>query len=147
MLNNHSTLHPWKQTKIILLFLRLHPSTVFHTLLLTVRATPISSKEFLPTAVDIMVIWIKCAHSHHFSSLIPKISMFTLAISFDHFQFALIHRPNIPGSYAILFFTASDFIFTSRHIRSWVLFPLWLSLFILSGAVFLLFPSSILDTY
>ena len=29
-------------------------------------------------------------------------STFTLAISFDHFQFALIHGPNIPGSYAIL---------------------------------------------
>ena len=36
-------------------------------------------------------------------------STFTLAISFDHFQFALIHGPNIPGSYAILLFTASDF--------------------------------------
>ena len=29
-------------------------------------------------------------------------STFTLAISFDHFQFALIHAPDIPGSYAIL---------------------------------------------
>ena len=27
---------------------------------------------------------------------------------FDHFQFALIHGPDIPGSYAILLFTASD---------------------------------------
>ena len=38
-------------------------------------------------------------------------SVFTPAISFlfDHFQFALIHGPHIPGSYAILFFTASDF--------------------------------------
>ena len=26
-------------------------------------------------------------------------STFTLAISFDHFQFALIHEPDIPGSY------------------------------------------------
>ena len=26
----------------------------------------------------------------------------------DHFQFALIHGPDIPGSYAILVFTASD---------------------------------------
>ena len=32
---------------------------------------------------------------------------------FDHFQFALIHGPNIPGSYAILLFTTSDF--TSHH--------------------------------
>ena len=28
--------------------------------------------------------------------------MFTLAITCDHFQFALIHEPDIPGSYAIL---------------------------------------------
>ena len=39
----------------------------------------ISSKGFLPTVVDIMVIWIKFAH-FHFCSLIPKISTFTLAI-------------------------------------------------------------------
>ena len=42
----------------------------------------ISSKGFLATVVDIMVIWIKFAHSRlHFSSLIPKTSMFTLTIS------------------------------------------------------------------
>ena len=40
----------------------------------------ISSKGFLPTVVDIIVIWIKFAHSHHFSSL-TKMLMFTLAIS------------------------------------------------------------------
>ena len=32
---------------------------------------------------------------------------------------------NIPGSYAVLFFTASDFTFTTGHIHSWALFPLW----------------------
>ena len=42
----------------------------------------------------------------------------------DHVQFTLIHGPNIPGSYAILFFTASDFIFTTRHIHNCVLFLL-----------------------
>ena len=47
---------PWKQTEIILSFLRLHPSTAFQTLLLTMMATPISSKGFLPTVEDIMVI-------------------------------------------------------------------------------------------
>ena len=35
----------------------------------------------MPTVVDIMVIWIKFAHSGPFSSLIPKMLMFTLAIS------------------------------------------------------------------
>ena len=53
----------------------------------------------------------------------------------DHSQFTLIHGPNIPGSYAILFFTASDFTFITSHIHSWALFPLWLSLFITSGVI------------
>ena len=51
---------------------------------------------------------------------------------------------NIPGSYAILFFTASDFTSITKHIHNWVLFPLWLSLFIPSGAISLLFYSSII---
>ena len=50
---------------------------------------PISSKGFLPTVVDIMVIWIKITHSGPFYSLIPKISMFTLAIS-------CLTTPNLP---------------------------------------------------
>ena len=44
------------ETEIILSLLILHPSTAFQTLLLTMMATPISSKGFLPTVVDIMVI-------------------------------------------------------------------------------------------
>ena len=65
--------------------------------------------------------------------------MFTLAISvFDHFQLTLIHGPNISGSYAIFFFTALDFTFTSRPIHNWVSSLLWLSLFIPSGALSLL---------
>ena len=56
----------------------------------------------------------------------------------------------IPGSYAMFFFTALDFTFTTRHIHIWALFPLWLSRFILSGATSncpLLFPNFILDTF
>ena len=41
----------------------------------------ISSKGFLPTVVDIMVIWIKWTILVHFSSLIPRMSTFTLALS------------------------------------------------------------------
>ena len=41
----------------------------------------ISSKGFLPTVVDIMVICIKFTLSVHFISLIPKMLMFTLTIS------------------------------------------------------------------
>ena len=75
-------------------------------------------------------------------------SMFTLAIScFDHFQFTLIHGPNIPGSCAILFFTASGFTSITSHIHNWALFSLWHHLFILSGVISSLFSSSILSTY
>ena len=73
--------------------------------------------------------------------------MFSCHLLFDHFQFILIRGPNIPGSYAILFFTASDFMSITSRIHSWVLFSLWLSLFILSGAISPVFSSSILGTY
>ena len=66
---------------------------------------------------------------------------------FDYFQFALIHGPNIPGSYAILLFTASDFTFNTIQIHEWVLFLLWLHPSILSGVISPLISSSILGTY
>ena len=66
---------------------------------------------------------------------------------FNHFQFTLIHEHNIPGSYAILFLTASVFTSITNHIHSWVFFSLWLCLFILSGVVSPLFSRSILGTY
>ena len=74
-------------------------------------------------------------------------STFTLAIPFDHFLFALIHGPNIPGSYAILLFTASDFTSITSHIHNWVLFLLWFHPFILSAVISPLISSSILGTY
>ena len=79
-------------------------------------------------------------------------SMFTLCVNsshllFDHIQFALINGPNIPGSYAILLFTASDLASITSHIHKWMLFLLWLHLFILSGVISLLFSSSILGIY
>ena len=70
-------------------------------------------------------------------------STFTLAISFDHFQFALIHGPDIPGSYAILLFTASDLASITSHMHNLLLFLLWLHLFTLSGVVSPLISSSI----
>ena len=62
-------------------------------------------------------------------------------------EFTSIHGPNIPGSYAILFFTAWDFISITSHIHNWALFLLWLSLFILSRVISPLFSSSILGIY
>ena len=42
----------------------------------------ISSEEFLPRVVDIMVIELNSPIPVHFSSLIHRMSMFTLAISY-----------------------------------------------------------------
>jgi len=59
----------------------------------------------------------------------------------------LFHGPNIPGSYAILLSTASDFTSITSHIHTWALFSLWLHLFLLSGVISPLFSSSISCTY
>ena len=72
---------PWKRTEIILSLLRLHHVLHFDSFVKYVGYS-ISSKGFFPTVVDIMVIRINFAHSSPFSSLIPKMSMFTLAISY-----------------------------------------------------------------
>ena len=53
----------------------------------------------------------------------------------------------MPGSYAVLLFTASDCTSITHHIHNWVLFLLWLHPFILSGVVSPLISSSILSTY
>ena len=58
-------------------------------------------------------------------------STFTLAIHllFDHFQYALIHGPKIPGSYAILLFIASNLASITSPIYNWgVVFALAASL-------------------
>ena len=65
----------------------------------------------------------------------------------EPFQFTSIHGPNIPGSYAILLFTASDLASITSHIHNWVLFSLWLHLFILSRVISPLISSRILGTY
>ena len=108
----------------------------------------ISSRGFLPTVEDIIVIWVKFTHSSPFyfaDSL--NVDIHSCHLLFDHFQFALIHGPNIPGSYAILLFIASDLPSITSHIHNWVLFLLWLCLFILSGVISPLISSSILGPY
>ena len=39
---------PWKRTEIILSFLKLHPSTAFRSLLLTMMATPFLLRDSCP---------------------------------------------------------------------------------------------------
>ena len=74
-------------------------------------------------------------------------SISLLLFLFDHFQFTLIHGPNIPGSHAVLFFTALDFTSITSHIHNWLLLSLWLHLFILSGAISPRYSSSIQGRY
>ena len=82
------------------------------------------------------------------SLLIPRnVDIHSCHLLFDHFQFALIHGPNIPGSYSILLFTASHVASVTRHIHKWILFLLWLHPFILCGVISPLISSSILGTY
>src|SRR5574338_44829 len=58
-----------------------------------------------------------------------------------------MHGPDIPCSYPILLFTASDLASVTSHIHNWVLFLLWLHPFILSGVIPPVISSSILGTY
>ena len=92
----------------------------------------ISSKGFLPTVVDTMVIWIKFTHSSpvYFTDS-SNVDVRACHLLFDHFQFALIHGPNISSPYAVSLFTASGFTSITSHIHSWVLCLLWLHLFFL----------------
>ena len=141
---------PWKWTKVILSFLRLHTSAALHTYI-DYESYSIFSKGFLPRAIDIMIIWIKLSLPYPFGFTdFWNIDVHFCHLLLDHIQFTLIHGPNVPSSYAILFFTALDFTFTTRHIHSWASFPLWPGHFILPGAISncpLLFSSSIFDTF
>ena len=74
--------------------------------------------------------------------------MFTLAIScLSTFNLLWFMDLTVSGSYAVLFFIASYFTFTTRPIQIRTSSQLWLSLFILYGAISLLFSNSILDVY
>ena len=55
----------FNEEHLTLSFLRLHPSTTFQTLV-DYEGYSISSKGFLPTVVDIMVIRVKFTHSRPF---------------------------------------------------------------------------------
>ena len=108
----------------------------------------ISFKGFLPAVVDTMVTRVKFTHSSPFQfSDSQNVEVHSSHLLFDHFQFALIHGPDIPGSYAILLFIASDLASITSHIHNWVLFLLWLYPFILFGVISPLISSSILGTY
>ena len=91
----------------------------------------ISSEGFLPTVVDIMVIWVKFTHSSplYFTDS-QNVDVHSCHLLFDHFQFTLIHGPNISHSIAVLLFTASDLAFITSHIHNWVFPSFFLELFL-----------------
>ena len=81
----------------------------------------ISSKGFLPTVVDIMVIWVKFAHDNPFYFTVSHMSMFTLAIS----CLATSNWPWFMGlTFQISFNIAlySIRLYFHSHIHNWVCF-------------------------
>ena len=84
----------------------------------------------------------------HFSSLVPKMSMFTLAI-------CCLTISNLPSFMDLTFQVPMQYCSLQHqtllpspvNIHNWVLFPVWLHLFIFSGIISLLFSSIILVTY
>ena len=116
---------------------------------LALSATEMQRQPFCVRLTGIKFPGTSKTSSRDVWSLRQNREVYSYHLLLNHVQFTLIHGPNIPDSYAILFFVASDFTFISRHIHSWELFLLWPSRFILSGAIcssLLLFSSSILDT-
>ena len=99
---------PWKQTKISLSFLSVCPSAAFWTLWLTVKATPFLLIGFLPTVIDMIIIRIKFTYSLPFQFSDVDVQSCHLLLDLVQFTLILIHGLDIPGSYAILLFTASD---------------------------------------
>ena len=81
----------------------------------------VSSKGFLPTVVGIMVNWIKFAHPILFSSLIPKMSVFTLATSVWPLPVYLGLWMWHSGFLCSIALTASDLASITSHIHNCVL--------------------------
>ena len=92
-----------------------------------------------------MVIWVKFTHSSPFSSLIPKMSMFTLAISCLTTS-NLLWFTDLTFQVPIALYSIRLYFHHQSHPQLGVVL-LWLHPFILSGVISPLFSSSILGTY
>ena len=99
---------------------------------------PISSKRFLPTVVDIMVMWIKLPFTIQFSSLIPKVSVFPLPSAWPH-SIYLDSWVSHSGSLCNIVLYSPGVYFHIQTQPQQEAYPLWPSLFILSGTISLLF--------
>ena len=107
---------PWKQTELLVAF-EIAPKYCISDSVVESEGYFISSKGFLNTVVA-KSTELNLPIPTHFSALIPNISIYSCHLLLDHVHFTLIHTPNIPGSYAISFFIASHFTFTTRHIHN-----------------------------
>ena len=100
---------------------------------------PISSKGFLPTVVDIMVMWNNLPFTIQFSSLTDKVSVFPLPSAWPH-PIYLDSWASHPGSLCNIVLYSPGVFFHIQTQPQQGGFPLWPSLFILPGTISLLLP-------
>ena len=107
----------------------------------------ISSKGFLPTAVDIMVIWVKFTIPVLFSSLIPRMWTFTFAISCLTAS-NMLWFMNLTSRFLcnIALYSIGPWFYHQSHPQLGIVFALATSL-IISGVISPPISSSILGTY
>ena len=95
-----------------------------------------------------MFIVDKCRKIWQFSRQRTKERLITLRKhGYENNLRSLLKNNLITLLIKFIIYTAQDFTFTTKHIHNRASFLLWLSLFILSGAISPLFSSGILDTY
>ena len=110
----------------------------------------ISSKGFLPTYVDIMVIWVKSPIPVHLSSLIPRMSMFTFVISClttSNLHWFMDLTFQVPMQYCSLQHRTLLLSPVPSTTGFFFFFFFWLHPFLLYGVISPLISSSILGTY
>ena len=84
---------------------------------------------------------------HNWTELIPKMSVFTFAITcFTFSNLRSLLDLTFHVSMKFFFYIALNFTLITSHIHNWVLFLLWLSLYT-PGAISPLFFSNLWDTY
>ena len=78
--------------------------------------------------------WMTFAFTFHFILWFLNVDVQPCHLPLYHVQLIFIHGPKLPGSYAILFFTASDCTFWHQP-HPQLSFPLWPRQFILIDAI------------
>ena len=128
----------WKWTEIISVIFEIATKHCLSGSFVDSEGYSNSPNGSLPTVVDMKVIWIKFTHSGPFQFTDSyDVNVHSCHLLFDHFQFTLIHGPDIPDSSVKQFFPAPGFPSVTSHIHNHnrPLFLLWLCLLIVSGVV------------